>query len=210
MALIVGSLGSVVTMVLHPVATNIHQLVRLANVAIGTHTLALACMPLIFLGLLGLYERVKRSEIAAPAALVAYGYGVTAVMCAAVINGLAAPAYATRFADDPAAATTLPMVLHYGGYLNAAFAKIFMVASSVSILCWSAAILRTRALPRWVAGLGCVIGVASLVGLVGGVVNTSVHGFGHFVLGCSAWFIVVGILICQEREGSRESGARAA
>lgn len=195
-ALIAGALGSVITMVLHPTTSTIEGIVHRSAVTQGTHILAIACVPLLFLGLLGLHQRVKGAAICAPAALVIYGYGAVAVLSAAVINGLAAPAYATRFSQDAAFQAMLPAIISYGAVLNAGFAKVFMAANSVAIILWAIAILRTGAFPRWTGVFGGIVGTGELIGLVAGAFTTSVQSFGLFILGCSAWFVVIGAFLC--------------
>src|SRR5436853_3927148 len=139
LTLILGSICLLVTMALHPTGGSVERIVRLAGIARGTHSLALASIPLMFLGFLGLYHRLKAAEILAPAALVTLAFGYIAAMCAAVLNGLAAPAYAERYASDPTAQDTLRAVLTYNGYVNAGFAKVFMVAMAAAMILWSLA-----------------------------------------------------------------------
>ena len=78
-ALIVGTVSGLVTMALHPSG---HQLMadydRIAPLAVAVHVLALAGMPITFLGALGLTRRL--SSETATAALVAYGFATVAAM----------------------------------------------------------------------------------------------------------------------------------
>ncbi len=204
-ALILGSVGLLVTMVFHPVAGSVETLVRVAAVARGTHSLALASILLMFLGFLGLYHRLKADPLFAAAALVTLAFGYVAGMCAAILNGLVGPAFAERYAGDPGARATLVAVLHYNHLLNTAFALIFMVASASAVVFWSVAIFNTRELPRWAGWLGCVLGGIGLVSLLGGLLGTSVHQFGLFILGMSAWTIVVGVLLCRAPSAVRSA-----
>ncbi len=197
MALIVGSLGILVTMALHPSPGSVEALIRQSAIAIGTHTLALATIPVMFFGFLGLTRRLKADDIFAPAGLVTYGFGATAVMCAAVVSGLVAPTYAAQYGTDPDAQQILRAVLNYNGHLNWAFAMVFMIAMPVAIIFWAIAMLRTRAFGRWVGWIGCLVGLGALAGVLVGFLDTSVHRFGLFVLGTSAWVIVVGALLCR-------------
>jgi hypothetical protein len=196
-ALILGSAGLLVTMAFHPVAGSVEGLVRVAAAARGTHHLAVASIPVIFLGYLGLYNRLKADAVFAPAALVTFAFGSMGGTCAAILNGLVAPTFAERYAGDPAARATLEAILHHDHLLGSAFAKILMIASAAAIVLWSVAILGTRELPAWLAWLGCVLGGLELVGVFGGFMLTSVHHFGLFVLGMSAWNIVVGVFLCR-------------
>lgn len=195
LALIIGSLGILVTMALHPSPDSLEALVRQKAIAIGTHSLALASIPISFLGFLGLYERLKKDHVLAPAALVTHGFGMTAVMSAAVVSGLVAPIVAERFAQDLNAQQPLQVVLSYNGHLNMAFAMVFMYASSIALVLWGGAIIRSRAIEPFVGWLGCLVGLAALAGVLIGFLDTSVHGFGLFVLGTAAWTVLVGVYL---------------
>lgn len=197
LALILGSVGLLVTMALHPSPHNIEALVRQSALTVGTHSLALASIPITFLGFLGLYQRLKADYINAPAALVIYAFGATAVMSAAVLSGLVAPAVAAQSGMAPNSREIVRAILHYNGHLNAAFAMVFMIAMSVAVIFWSIAILRTRAFGAWVGWIGCVVGLGALAGVLSGYLDTTVQGFGLFILGTSAWVILVGIVLCR-------------
>ncbi len=196
-ALIIGSACSLITMALHPTSGSIEGLVREAAVRIGTHALGLASIPLLFFGFLGLNQRLKADTVWAPAALVTYGFGSVAAMCAAVLNGLAAPAFAVRMAPDPAMHDTARAVLAYSFQLNAGFAKVFMVAVAAALVLWSISIMRTRALPSWAAWVGGLLGAAGLVAVLGGFLGTGVHEFGLFVLCFAAWTVSIGVVLSQ-------------
>lgn len=197
LALILGSVGALVTMALHPSPHSIEALVRQSAMIVGTHSLALVSIPIIVLGFLGLYQRLETDHISAPAALIIYGFGATAVMSAAVLSGLVAPALARQSSADPNAREILRALLNYNGHLNAAFAMVFMTATSVAIVCWSIAILRTRVFGRWVGWIGCLVGLSALAGMLLGYLDTTVHGFGLFIIITSAWVILVGVLLCR-------------
>ena len=196
LALILGSLGLLVTMAFHPTAGGLEGLVREAAIRVRTHSLGLVCIPVTFFGFLGLHERIKADGTWAPAALIVYGFGCVAAMCAAVLNGLAAPAFAAHVAAHPTLRDTAPAVLAYSFLLNAAFARVFMVGAAAALVLWSIAIRRTGAFRSWTAWFGGLLGGAGLVGVLGGFLGTSVHEFGLFVLGLAAWTVVIGVLLC--------------
>ena len=196
-ALIIGTVCFLITMAFHPTSGSLEGLVRESAVRVGTHALGLATIPVLFFGFLGLNRRLHGDTVWAPAALVTYGFGSVAAMCAAVINGFVAPAFAARMAPDPAIHDTARAVLSYSFQLNAGFAKVFMVAAAAALLLWSVAIVRTRALPSWVAWVGGVLGVAGLVAVLGGFLGTGVHEFGLFVLCFAGWTVSIGVLLSQ-------------
>ena len=194
-ALIVGTVSGLVTMVLHPTG---HQLMadydRIAQLAVAVHVLALTGMPITFLGALGLTRRL--SSETATAALVAYGFATVAAMAAAVASGLIAPQVAGwTLQAGTENRETWHALLRYNGEINQAFAKVFVAASSVAILLWSLSILAARTLGRAAGILGCVIGAFALIGILSGSLRLDVHGFGLVVLAEGIWTLLVGALL---------------
>ncbi len=197
LALLLGSAGLLVTMGLHPTGGSIERMAHVARIARIAHALAIASIPLMLLGGLGLTARLKADAVLAPAGFVVFSIGCLGGMLAAVVNGLVAPTYAEWVvgrANEHAADTA---IMHYGHALGAAFATIYMIASAVATMLWSAAILRSRALASWAGWLGILLGAAALVAVLGGFLGLSVHEFTLFVLGLSVWTIVVGALMCR-------------
>jgi hypothetical protein len=197
--LLIAAASGMVVMILHPTA---HGLMdpesgpRLARVNAMVHGLALAVMPMIILGLIGLRRRLGCSELAT-AALVAYGWGCVAVMSAAVASGFVAPAVIARIVA--ADGSKMPdAFLLYTGLWNQAFAKVNVVATSVGILLFSAAILRTRKLAPAVGAFGLLVSVAILVLFFVGHLTLDVHGFGIVTFAQGAWLIWIGVLLLRE------------
>lgn len=197
LALIVGSICMLVTMAFHPSAGTIEKLIQLASLTRYTHALALVSLPILLLGFAVLASRLRSAGLPATAALVLMGFSFTAAMCAAVINGFAVPALVEDAGAKPESRDTLVAVLRYSHFLNAAFAQVHMVAAAAAMLCWSMAILKSGGLPAWAGWLAMVFGVLELAGVFAGVMNTSVHGFGLFVLSFSIWTIIAGALLCR-------------
>ena len=195
-ALIAGSLGTLVTMSLHPTGHELFvpgQLARATHLAVGAHALAIACLPVSFLGALALSRRLASPDRLATAALVTYAFAVTAAMNAAVVSGLVGPRLVARIVDGAASeAEAWRTVFRYNGHLNQAFARVLVVASSAAIVLWSAAILRVGLLARGVGFYGCVLGPLTVAALLSGHLRLDVHGFGLVVLGQALWFIAAG------------------
>ncbi|HEX4952897.1 MAG TPA: hypothetical protein VF017_05820 [Thermoanaerobaculia bacterium] len=196
-ALILGSVGMLVTMTFHPTGGSAERIVQQATLIRLTHGLALASIPLVFAGFLGLSRRLAAAPVLADLGLVAYGFGSVAGMIAGTLNGFVAPAFVARIAADAEGSATFGTVLRYSFHANAAFAVVSMVAWAAATLLFSLAIWRTGALARWTGGLGILLGALGLVVVLGGQLVPTVHGFGLFVLGSSAWTIGVGALLCR-------------
>ncbi|HEV8612087.1 MAG TPA: hypothetical protein VGQ73_01175, partial [Gemmatimonadales bacterium] len=118
-ALIVGAALFLVTMALHPTSGSLEGLVREGRIRVLSHSLGLASIPISFFGFFGLTRRLKPGDEVFPVgALILYGFGAVAALCAAVLNGLAAPAFAAYVARDSAVQDTARTVLRYAFLLN--------------------------------------------------------------------------------------------
>jgi hypothetical protein len=206
-ALIAGSAGMIITMILHPTGKvgpeGIDAMVRML---VGVHALALASMPVVFLGAWGLSRRVASADRLAMMALVLYAFATVAVMNAAVFDGLVAPnlirqIVSTHDTATPGTSEGWRLAFNYNSQLNQAFARVYAVASSMAILLWSVVIVRDRALARGVGIYGCVLGAITVAGVFSGRLNPDVHGFGLIIFGQALWFILSGASLCRDREG---------
>jgi len=203
-ALIAGSAGMLVTMAFHPSGHDLFQpgqLDHMAHLAVAVHALALASLPVLFLGALALSRRVARPARYEVAGLVLYGFALAAAMCAAVMSGFVGSALAREIVDAVPPSEAWRIVFHYNSHVNQGFAQVYVVASSLAIVLWSAAILRSAALARGVGIYGCVLGPIILLAVLSGHLRLGVHGFGLIVLGQAAWFIASGALLCRLRPG---------
>ena len=169
-ALIAGSVGSIITMALHPsgrVAPE--QMESMIRMLIGVHALALASTPVLFIGAWGLSWRSPSRDRLTLAALVFYTFALLAIMNAAVADGLVTPNIFRQMvasAGSPAAIDGWKMVSRYNFYVNQGYAQVFVAASSLAIILWSIAILRKRDL-SWGLGIyGCVLGAVTLASFV--------------------------------------------
>lgn len=199
LALIVGSVGMITTMALHPSGrTPAAEIEPMIRKIIAVHGLALACLPILFLGAWGLSRRIAGSDHLALSGVVVYAFGLLAIMNAGVANGLVFPVLLQRIADStgsPQAVEAWRMIARYNFYVNQAYAQVFVAASSVAIFLWSASIWRSRELGRGLGIYGCLLGPVTLGALFSGHLNLDAHGFGIVVLGQAIWFMVAGKLL---------------
>ena len=207
--LIAGTVAGVAVMAFHPTA---HGLLTgpgaawQAGVNVFVHGLAIAAAPVVFLGLLGLTRRLEFSDTAV-AALVTWGVGAVAVISAAVASGFVATAVVKHLSDAPGGTSELSHAfLDYTGFLNQAYAKVYVAATSAAILLWSAAILAGRRLSRGAGFAGLIAGAALLLGIFSGHVGLDVHGFGIVILAEALWLVWVGILLCGNDESPDAAG----
>ena len=103
-ALITGMAGTIITMALHPTG---HDLVSehaasMMQLNVAVHTLALVCVPILFLGALGLTQRLASPNRLALSGLVLFGFAEVAVMIAAAASGLITPGlYSSHVSGRP-------------------------------------------------------------------------------------------------------------
>jgi hypothetical protein len=203
-ALIVSVIGMLVTAAFHPTG---HQMMasaetfaRIASIGIAVHALALASTGVSAFGLVGLSLRLGIARLDVVGALVAFAMAVMGVMVAASVSGFVAPVLGKMmFAADDTARPLVRYLFMYNGAINQAFAKFHTVASSVAILLWSIAMLRTQ-FSRVLGGVGRVIGLATLFVILTGRLPLNVHGFGLVVLTQGVWLVWGGVLLLASAE----------
>src|SRR5262245_39654392 len=202
-ALISAALGLIVTMGLHPTGHDLFEPGRyeaMARLAVAVHALAIATLPLSFLGALVLTRRL--SVPLGLGALVVYGIATLAGVVAAASGGFVAPELAgAALAAEPAARDGWNQLLEYNHMLNQAFASILVVGSSAAIALWSLEIVKSGALARWVGVYGLGTGLLAVLAHLSGHLRLDVHGFGLVVLVQSVWFVSVGVLLWRAAAG---------
>jgi hypothetical protein len=197
-ALVAGAVGGLVTMALHPTGRDLMtpgHLASMAALAIAVHALAIASLPVSFLGALALTRRLAAPErLALPlSALVVYGFALVAAMAAAAVSGLVGPRLVRELlAATPEDTQGLRLLVRFGWQLNQAFSQIFAVGSAVAIALWSVAIARTRALPRGLGVYGLILGPVIALAVLAGHLRLDVHGFGLVMLGEGIWLVIAG------------------
>ena len=198
-ALIVGALGGVVTMALHPtghdlLATASEVARRNEQVTVATHSIALMALPILLFGFLGLSRRLGINRALVSAALIAYAFGLIAAMCATVLNGLVAPTLTRQIlTSDDATRQHLQVVLMNNDLLNQAFSKIYLTASSIAVILWSIAMFNVSRFAKWIGLAGCLFAFGFLALFFAGHLRLNVHGFGLFIFAQSLWTILVGV-----------------
>jgi hypothetical protein len=209
-ALIAGMAGSIITMAFHPTGHDLsvpEHSASMMQLNVAVHSLALVCIPILFLGALGLTRRLAAPNRLGLAGLVLFGFAEVAVMIAATASGLVAPGLFRHIAADPNMADTWRAVLTLNGHLNQAFAMVYVVASSAAIVLWSAAILRSSTFPRTLGIYGSILGPLTLFAVLSGHLRLNVHGFGMVVLGQAVWFVTVGVVLCRIKHPPTEESA---
>src|SRR2546427_8561091 len=154
---------------------------RLVTINPWVDGVSLAAQRVVFLGLLGLWRSV-RSDLAT-AALVFYGFGIVAILSAAVLSGFVAP---DVVADRP--------LLGYTGMLNQAFAKVSVAAIGASLILWGAALWPIGGRGEFAqlpAAAGVIVGAVLALGILTGWLSLSVRGIVIITLLQGIWILLV-------------------
>jgi hypothetical protein len=199
-ALIIGAITGVITMILHPVTgggghrITPAQFETLAAMIVGVHVLAIAGIPLLFLGALTLTRRLDSPGRMAITALAIYSLSLVAVLIAPAISGLVGTAILRKVAAGGAGGEQWRMLMDYNHMINQAFSQIYVVASAVAIGLWSFVIVKKHALSAAVGLYGLLFAVAALIAMACGLA-LDVHGFGMIIFGEAIWLVSVGVLM---------------
>lgn len=196
--LVTGTLAGMLVMVLHPTGADIVNAQNVAHHALlnrAVHGVAIASLPMLFLGFAGLCRRLAWTEVVI-AGLVSYGFAAIAVMAAAVASGFIVTGLIEQMlAADEAARPVLRALMRYTHQWNQALAAVHVVASSAAVLLWSLAIVKGGAMPRALGYAGAAIGAIVPVALIAGPLRLDVHGFGLVVFVQGAWTIAVAVAL---------------
>jgi hypothetical protein len=203
-ALVAGAIAGMITMSLHPTGQHgimsQHEMHILALLTRSVHALAIAGLPLSFLGAMVLTQRLNSPNRLSLAALVIYGFAAVAIMIAASMSGFVAPAVISKLVVGDPLIDTRRLFLEYNFQINQGFASVYVVASCVAIILWSSTILATRRLAASLGVYGILLGPAIVAGLFSGKLALDVHGMGLVTFTQSIWFIIAGILLLRSRE----------
>jgi hypothetical protein len=195
-AFIVGSVGFIVTMAVHPTPggqLQAEQVVRLSQTSGLAHSLGIASAIFLFLGACALAQRL-RDQTCSFAALVTFGFSCVAIVIAASISGFVMPALLKRMAHDDAANAHLWQIVIWGIFqINQALARVYAILASVAIVLWSTAAWRNRGLHRGIVIYGYVIAALIIVAVASGHMRMDVHGMAAVGLGQAIWFVLAGV-----------------
>ena len=203
-ALIVGSIGGVITMAIHPHAAGSltsPQVERLALVSGVAHTLALVSVLLLFLGSCGLHAYLADRERNSFAALVTFGFACVAVMIAGSISGYIIPSILRHMLRDAAEnAHQWQIVTDAIFQCNQAFSRVYSIGTALAIALWSIAALRSHKWNAAISHYGWISSLVIIVGISVGHIRLNVHGMAVVVVAEVVWFVAVAIRLISAPE----------
>ncbi len=201
-ALILGAITSVATMVFHPThfsaIASAEAITHQVRVLLAVHALALLSVPAVVFGFVGLTRCIGWERPGSLFAFIVYCLSAIAVMFAAIADGLINAALIQKMSSaDEAARGLLRAALEYNFQLNQACAKVLVFGTSLAIISWSIAIIRIGPFQRAIGVAGFFVGAAELAGLLSGRVHLDAHGFGLIIFLQAIWMVAVGVSMLQ-------------
>lgn len=190
----------------HPTASHILHAANPADAAQMNrilHAIAIAAMPIQFIGLLGLTRRLGPS-LCNHAGLVTQAFGLIAGMGAAVASGFVASGVMLDMVQAGTSAEPSAL-LGYTAMWNQGFAVVYLIATTISVVLWSVAMLSSTVFPKALGWLGLVVGTAVTLWQVFGIRHThhiGVHELGLAVLGEAIWMVWAGVVMIRSTPGS--------
>jgi hypothetical protein len=183
----------IITMISHPGGKiGPAEVDHVARMLIAVHSLAIASIPVVFLGGWGMSRSIGGADRLAWAGLLLYALASIAGMNAAVCDGLLAPNLIRQIVSaTPETRDGWRMMMNYNFQMNQAFARVYAAASSLAVVLWSVSILRNRTLGRGVGIYGVVLGALTMTGIFSGFLTPDRHGFGMLIFGQAIWFSIV-------------------
>ncbi len=203
LSLLMGSFMMIVTMGLHPTGGSFEHLLKISTLIIVTHSIAIAAVPLMMFGFYGLTKRLTDESGLSTLAFITITFGFVAVMCAAALNGLALPLFIKNYQGaTPEVIESIKTILYYNSTLNHAFDFIFIGAACVAIPLWSVVIIKTKALPQWIAYVGILFCMTTIVLVSIGFGLVDLNGFRIFIFGLVTWILSVGFFMINGRSNA--------
>ncbi|MEQ8474202.1 MAG: hypothetical protein RIC35_23605 [Marinoscillum sp.] len=195
--LLSGAVMIIITMALHPVGGSIEHLQSVRSMIIGTHTLAILSVPILIIGFWGITQILGKDQWINLLAFVIICVGLIAVMIAAATNGLVVPFFLDQ-ANPDLDRTILSLILKYSFSLNKAMDYIFIGSCCLSVGLWSASIVRTNKLPKWLGLVGILLSLGAIISIVAGLGLTDLLGFRTFIFGLALWILAISTILMRK------------
>lgn len=194
--LLLGTFLMFVTMILHPVGGDVEHLLKVSQMGMIAHGLAIFSLPFSALGFIGLSRQLGINRFFSKLGLAFMLLALAAAMLAATANGFILPMFIGDYAGaDPATLDSIHPILRYNIAFNHAFDYQLITGMFLSMFLWSISIVQTGNLPRWIAYLGFVIVAVILGTVLSGFSFLDLGGFRMFVFGWLIWIVAVGIVL---------------
>jgi hypothetical protein len=183
----------VLTMVLHPTGGDIAHIMKIHDMAIIAHSLAIFSLPFMAYGFYGLAIYLQNDSKISFLAYAFILFGLIAAMIAASINGLVLPMFVERyFSEFEQNQNILKPIIRYGFFLNESMDYILLAGNLIAILIWSVLIIQGDKFLKWLGYYGIVLFIISLFGAIIGFDFIHLFGFRIIVFSIVGWIILAG------------------
>lgn len=193
-SLLSGAFLLIFTMVLHPSGGSIERILKIQNLIVGAHGLAIFSLPFVAFGFYGLSAALATKGRLSWLAFCMLCFSLVAAMIAAAVNGLVLPMFLNRnaemIAQNPALVKT---ILSYGTALNHAMDYVLIGGLLGSMGIWSALMLRNNSFSKGLGYYGLLLLGVAMVGLALQFNFVNLWGFRVFVWSIASWIAGVSI-----------------
>ena len=185
LSLIIGSFVLIATMVLHPSGGSIEHILKIRDVIVVSHSLAIVSLPFVAFGFYGLSVSLLTPSRISILAFIAIAFWLVAAMM-----------FLSHYANELNQNLTVPQaIVRYGFAINKPMDYIFIVASAVSVGIWSVLMIRGSEFPKWVGYYGLSLLLLAMVAAFFRFNFIDLYGFRTVVFGIVSWVVSVGVLM---------------
>ncbi len=183
-------------MLLHPAGGNLEHIIKIAKPLQITHALAIFCLPFILFGFYGLTQRLSGQWRLSTLAFIIIAFGLFAGLLAALFNGLVLPYFLSQYSENlKDNIDTLRPIINYGFAINKALAYVLIVSFCLGIALYSACVIVSKKLPKWIGFFGIIILIVAILGALTNFVFTSLVGFRIFIFSIAGWILCSGVFL---------------
>lgn len=177
---------------------SVEYLIHIRNVILVTHIIAIASLPVGWVGFWGLTQAIGSDRILSLLAFSMASLGVLAALIAAATNGLILPIYLDHLKDLSAAGIeSVKPILRYGAAINQAFDYIYTFSFCGAIICWCIGGLFTGCLPKWLAWMGIALSGVIVFVFAFGIAQQDLSGLRWFITGIVIWTVLAGYALAR-------------
>lgn len=180
-------------MILHPAGGTSEHIVAKSAITIISHSIGILSVPVVGFGFYGLAKKLRVDNQLSYLGLAFAGFALVSILMAGVLNGLVLPLYTSKNIDQITQNSELVrQLIKYNLTFNATLDYVFIGGYSIAMLIWSALILQTAILPRWLGYMGLALVGITLTGTIARLNFISVTGFTIYIFGIVSWIVIAG------------------
>jgi len=200
-SLILGSVLLTITMILHPSGGDIDHILRIKNVIILSHSLAIFSLPFLTFGFYRFHLTLNTKSRISLLAFIIICFGLLAAMIAATINGLTLPLFLSNFTSNETNIKLINTIRNYGSSINIPMDYILISSMALSTGIWSILIVLTSKYQKWIGYYGILLIVLLVISIFSSLSLVHLSGFRLLIFGFVSWVIITGIsLIIKAKE----------